>query len=601
VRGSAGRALGTALGTLAMALAAAPAAASAAGAAPPQPNAAAAATPKPRPLALNDAADKALRAELARRGLEPSAVEPQLEALRAADPWVALVQGADRIGGAGAFAYMALDQAFAELGVPAAERMALADTDAASDQLTALGEQMKLFQDPALGIPEPWRASFAQLALDLGRARRLAAQALAGIDEQERRNLLEGVFKLVVAKGQEDAIDRGALARAALTALVATDAFLAGRAGNGPPVFAWRTDVPGVEGFALGPFATAAGPLYIGGVDRNTWSLTEHAVVVDLGGDDRHAPHPSRGPALTGADLSVIIDLAGSDGYEADVPATIGGGLFGLSLVRDEAGNDGYGGRALTQGSGSFGAGLLVDAAGEDRYEAGDAAQGAGHQGVGLLVDGEGDDIYAVGNFGQAAGAEGGIGVLADLSGRDVYLDTRASEDDHVQGSGAAGLPWQEARPGTGILLEVRGDDVYRAFVRAQGFALGGATGLLIDGAGNDLFVLEEQGQGRTESCTDHSGITRGLLIDLGGDDVRLVAAGHSQACSVPSAGSCSGTSVLLDADGTDVLRCGDEKTCRGVAAGDGRALFIDLGAKPPVRIGLPANPKPAPAGKVAK
>ena len=178
--------------------------------------AAAAATAKPRPLALNDAADKALRAELARRGLKPSAVEPQLEALRAADPWVALVQGADRIGGAGAFAYMALDQAFAELGVPAAERMALADTDAAGDQLAALGEQMRLFQDPALGIPEPWCASFAQLAVDLARARRLAAEALAGIDERERRDVAR---RIVLARsppaGPNSPIDLAPLARAA--------------------------------------------------------------------------------------------------------------------------------------------------------------------------------------------------------------------------------------------------------------------------------------------------------------------------------------------------------------------------------------------------
>ena len=605
--GSAGRARGAALGTLAMALAAALAAAFAAGAAPPPPKGAAAATPKPRPRALNDAADKALRAELARRKLEPSAVEPQLEALRAADPWVALVQGADRIGGAGAFAYMALDQAFAELGVPPAERMALADDADAADQLTALGEQMKLFQDPALGIPEPWCASFAQLAVDLARARRLATEALAGIDESDRRKLLGGAVFSITSQYRAS-VDLAPLARAALTALLATDAFLAGLPKNLPPTFAWRTDVPGVEGFALGPFATAAGPLYIGGVDRNEWTLPERAVVVDLGGDDYHRPRPRSGAALTGADLSVIIDIAGRDGYEAEAAGTIAGGLFGLSLVRDEAGNDGYSGGAVSLGAGHFGAGLLVDASGDDRYEAVYWAQGAGDPGIGLLVDGDGDDVYSVEEFGQGAGSEGGIGVLADLGGQDVFLARSSAAQGY--GRRSALLP---ARAGTGILLDAGGDDLYRAIYLAQGFAEGAGTGLLVDGGGNDTFLLARDGQGRGASVENSLApeTARGVLIDLGGDDVRLAAEAHAQAAStrasVEDLLDPTGISVLLDTGGTDVLRCGDEKTCRGVAEGEGRALFIDLGVKPPVRIGLPtkqkAKPAPAPAspGQAAK
>jgi hypothetical protein len=590
-----------------MALAAAHATALAAGAPPSPPKGATAATPKPRPLALTDTADKALRAERARRGLKPSAVEPQLEALRAADPWVALVQGADRIGGAGAFAYMALDQAFAELGVPAADRMALADTDAAGDQLAALGAQMKLFEDPALGIPEPWRASFAQLALDLARARRLTAEALAGIDEIDRRKVLAGAV-FFVAPQDRYSVDPSPLARAALTALLATDAFLTGLPKNLPPTFAWRTDVPGVTGFALGPFATVAGPLYIGGVDRNEWSLPERAVVVELGGDDSHRPHPTTGPALTGADLSVIIDIAGRDGYEAEVAGTIGGGLFGLSVVRDEAGNDGYSGGAVSLGAGRFGAGLLLDCSGDDNYVAVTDAQGAGDAGVGLLVDGDGDDMYSLGEFGQAAGLENGIGVLADLAGRDVFL----AGSLNAQGYGGSAGQFS-AGAGMGVLLEVGGDDLYRAIDLAQGFAEGVGTGLLVDGGGNDTFLLTSDGQGRGASVDSSLApeTARGLLIDLGGDDVRLAAEGHAQAAStrasVEDRLDPTGIAVLLDTGGTDVLRCGDEKTCRGVAEGEGRALFIDLGVKPPVRIGLPARqkakPAPAPAspGKVAK
>jgi hypothetical protein len=221
-------------------------------------------------------------------------------------------------------------------------------------------------------------------------------------------------------------------------------------------------------------------------------------------------------------------------------------------------------------------------------------------------VDGSGDDLYAIGSFGQAAGYSNGVGVLADLSGRDTYVQTTPAEDfDYVQGCGLAD-GFRNEWPGTGVLLEVRGDDIYRAGDHSQAYAAGAGSGNLIDGSGNDLFALDEIGQGYGESYTDRPGLARGTLIDMGGDDVRLVAVGSAQACSCSAAGWSggrvpAGISFLLDTGGTDALRCGDATSCRGVAEGEGRALFIDLGAKPPVRIALPANPKPAPAGKGAK
>ena len=599
--GSAGRARGAALGALAMALAAALAAAFAAGAAPPPPKGAAAATPKPRPRALNDAADKALRAELARRKLEPSAVEPQLEALRAADPWVALVQGADRIGGAGAFAYMALDQAFAELGVPPAERMALADDADAADQLTALGEQMKLFQDPALGIPEPWCASFAQLAVDLARARRLAAQALAGIPPASRTAIAAGLLDLAGVAELRDAnavaIDFAALARATATMLLASDAFLEALPERVPPAFSWRTDVAGVSGFALGPFPTMAGPLYLGSVDANVWSVPRNAIVVDLGGQDTYTMGDERyTPPAEGAALGVVLDIAGDDAYRPAAPAAVGAGVLGLALVRDVAGDDVYEDRALGQGVGLFGAGLLLDQSGDDRYVVGTSGQGCAYAGVGLLVDGGGEDAYIVTSFGQGVAAGQAVGLLVDLSGDDVYRARAEIAYDGqlgaAQGAGFRVPP--EGPPGLGVLLDVAGNDTYLAVTQAQGFA-GRGRGLLVDGGGDDVTTAGTQSQ-----AAAIGGVA--LLLDLGGNDVRLLRGADGQARGVSS-----GTSALLDTGGTDVLRCGDEKTCRGVAEGEGRALFIDLGVKPPVRIGLPtkqkAKPAPAPAspGQAAK
>jgi hypothetical protein len=581
-----------------MALAASLAAAPAAGAAPPPPKSPAAAAAKPRPLALSDAADKALRAELARRGLKPPAVEPQLDALRAADPWVALVRGAERIGGAGAFAYMALDQAFAELGVPPEQRMALADPDAAADQLSALGDQMHLFDDPALGISEAWRASFAQLAIDLARARRLGTAALAGLTPQARAEVAAGMLRFAASGTAPPvdprALDFAALAPAAATMLLATDAFLERLPRDEAPTFAWRTDVPGVAGFALGPFPTMAGPLYLGGVDANAWAVPRDAIVIDLGGPDTYASSAERYAPPPDAGLLVVLDLQGDDAYRPSNPATLAAGALGLSLLRDVAGDDVYEDHALGQGSAVFGVGLLVDEAGDDRYLLGSAGQGCALAGVGLLVDGGGADLYLAGGLAQGVAAGRGVGVLADLAGDDTY---RATADSMLEASAAAAqgatpLPATGAAPGTGLLLDVAGDDLFLASVRAQAAASGG-RGLLVDGGGNDLVALGAAGQ---------ADATRGgsaVLIDLGGDDTRILRGSSGQAAAD------GGTAVLLDLGGTDQLRCGGESSCRGIARGEGHALFIDLGVKPPVRIGLPAKPKakpaPAPSGTVAK
>ncbi|MCU0223944.1 MAG: hypothetical protein MUF27_07720 [Acidobacteria bacterium] len=591
---SAGRARGAALGTLAMALAAALATAIAAGAAPPPPKSPAAATAKPRPLALNDATDKALRAELARRGLKPSAVEPQLDALRAADPWVALVQGADRIGGAGAFAFVALDQAFARLGVPAAQRMALADTDDAADQLTALGQQMHLFDDPALGIPEAWRASFAQLAIDLARARQRAAEALAALPPAARTEIAAGMLPFA-ASGQPPradaaAVDYGALARAAGTLLLATDAFLEQLPRDEAPAFAWRTNVPGVTGFALGPFPTVAGPMYLGGVDANGWAVPRDAILIDLGGPDHYGASGERYAPPPDAGLLVVLDLQGDDSYRPVAPGALAAGALGLSLLRDLGGNDSYEDRALGQGSAIFGVGLLLDEAGNDRYLLGSGGQGNACAGVGMLVDGAGDDLYLAGGLGQGAASGHSVGLLADLSGDDVYRATGeevlGAAAAAAQGAGLRAPP--EGARGTGILLDLAGDDVFLAARGAQGSASGG-HGLLIDGGGNDFSSVGSDGQAGA------SGGGTAVLIDFGGDDVRFIRGADGQAAAD------GGAAVLLDDGGADQLRCGDAKSCRGVAAGDGRALFIDLGAKPSVRIGLPPKPAAAPAKEAVK
>ncbi len=542
--------------TLALALAAA---------APVSLSAAAPADTAPRPLALSDATREALEKEIARRGLSAAAIAPLIDALGSVDPWVALVREASvppGIESASALAYLVLDRAAAERGVPAAQRMALADPADATEQLEELAAQMRVIEDAEPSIPEVWRAALAQLTVDLARARRLVARALAPIGPVERRAASLSDDALAATAGP--APDPALLHLGGATALLATDAFLALIPAGSPPSFAWRTDLPGVTGPALGPFATAAGPLFLGGVARNEWSLPADAIVVDLGGDDLYrVTAPVRIPD-TGALCSVIVDLDGRDEYLATRPGALGGALFGLSLLRDERGDDRYEGASVTLGAAMFGVGLLVDGAGDDRYSAERLSQGAAAAGFGILADAGGDDAFLAGDASQGFGGAGGVGVLVDALGDDLYRGRLAQ--GVATGSGASG-----------VLLDAGGSDVYLSDASGQADAARG-RGLLVDGGGADLY---RAGALRGQAEARDGGVA--LLVDLGaGADIRV---GRAQAFAY------GGTAILLDDGGENVVRCGDASACRGAAAAGGSALFLDIGSSPAVRIAVPTAP----------
>lgn len=495
--------------------------------------------PAPRPLALSDAAESALRKEIARRKLPRPAADPLLDALRAADPWVELAREAaapGRVESASALAYLALDRAAMVRGVPAGERAALADPASAAEQLEDLAAQMRVIEDAEPSIPEAWRAALAQLVVDLARARRLAAEALAPIGPQQRRAV--SLAEKSLADAPPLLPDLARLHRSAATALLATDAFLALLPPGSPPSFAWRTDRPGVSGPALGPFATVAGPLFLGGVDRNEWALPADAIVVDLGGDDLYrVTDPARVPER-GALFSVIVDLDGRDGYHATRPGALGGALFGVSLLRDERGDDRYDGTALTQGAALCGVGLLVDGAGNDRYSAERWAQGAAAAGFGVLADGAGDDSFLTRDASQGFGGAAGVGVLAERHGDDLYRGGFAQ----AVATGADAL---------GVLLDADGADVFLSDGAGQASAAQGGRAILVDGAGADLF-RSRSGGGQASAREGGSA----LLLDLGaGEDTFLGGAPD---------GAADGTALRLDEGPPPAVRVGVPAAARG-------------------------------------
>lgn len=196
-------------------------------------------------------------------------------------------------------------------------------------------------------------------------------------------------------------------------------------------------------------------------------------------------------------DYALQVDLGGDDTYANSAGAAdpLGNGLA-ASVVLDLGGNDRYAspvpsatGAGAVQGAADVGGiGMLVDASGNDVYEATATEGTAGGQGMGAA----------------------GVGLLADLAGNDTYRVvnespadvTGASETARGQGNGVLG--------GMGILLDRTGDDSFLlrshpapavdpggtvrpgdVSVEGSGFANVGGTAILAVGDGADEVALE--------------------------------------------------------------------------------------------------------------
>lgn len=341
--------------------------------------------------------------------------------------------------------------------------------------------------------------------------------------------------------------------------------------------------------------------LAIGAAGPNRWIGPLPPVVVDMGGDDRYEGEVAvtrgglslvidldgddeyrcagDGAAFSVGGLAVLLDLKGNDRYRVDGFGE-GASLGGVALLVDQAGDDVYEGDVFCQGAGSLGIGALVDGDGSDLYSAATFAQGFGHlAGFGLLQETAGHDSYLLRpryldqiryedhfttlgqgfGFGQRPDLSGGIGLLHDLSGNDIY-----SCDIYGQG---AGYWWS-----LGALVDREGNDRYLGFQYAQGAGVHLAGGLLLDGAGLDVYVS----RGVSQGCGHDLAV--GLLADRGGDDSYL-SWDLSQ-----GGGNANGTGLLVDGAGSDLYAMRSETKPR--AWGDRRrrtgsvGLFVDGGGE---------------------
>jgi hypothetical protein len=275
--------------------------------------------------------------------------------------------------------------------------------------------------------------------------------------------------------------------------------------------------IPGVEGTILMTWMTPQGRCVIGGKGANRYS-GDFAFILDLGGNDIYDMPPCKP-----GHFRLVADMSGNDIYRGERGA--GSGIGCVDILVDLAGNDVYQNTKWSQGAGCLGVGILADFGGDDIYTSHWCSQGAAFLGIGLLYDHSGSDHYQADVYSQGFGYTKGFGMLLDRAGNDSYRagwkypDDRWPNRAHVsmsQGFGFGMRPWSTGvgtDGGIGLLSDKQGDDVYDADYFSQGGSYWYALGILHDWQGADRYSAGQYSQG--------SGIhlSFGALLDDAGDD----------------------------------------------------------------------------------
>jgi HEAT repeat protein len=340
------------------------------------------------------------------------------------------------------------------------------------------------------------------------------------------------------------------------------------------------------------------GPVVIGDTSRTVYDGC-FALIIDPGGDDVYNLTDDRR-----VHFRMIVDVSGDDIYRSPGNSGLAGAITGTSVVMDLAGDDSYRSGDMSLGAGICGIGVIEDMGGNDSYTSGVFSQGAGFLGLGILKDDRGHDTYVSGMQSQAFGYVMGSGLLLERGGNDTY-HTRMSQtdilryDDHYltlsQGCAFGSRP--DYSGGIGLLVDSRGNDVYSSDIFGQGVAYWFAAGALVDRSGHDRYCSYQYAQG--------AGIhlAFGLLLDNRGDD-GYISKGVSQGCGhdlslglladlsgndwytatdlSQGAGNANGTGIIYDADGNDAYASKDRVNVNGY--GNYRREFGSLGLHLDVR-----------------
>ena len=436
-------------------------------------------------------------------------------------------------------------------------------------------------------VPVPVQTVVADLLRAMARAAPIIREASARLAADDRAFLVRTLSKTESAAATLDEtdawrvldlaarVDRGRLFTGAMMVCGAVDRArraLAQWVREGKPGLAdgaAPSDRPDVaDGDVLLVAETSLGLVVIGGPGSTTYRQ-DAALIVDLGGDDSYL-NRAGGTADPAHPIAIVIDLDGDDRYVAPGDFAHGAAAFGVGILLDLAGRDTYVGRQFAQGAGLFGVGILVDAAGDDVYEAAAFAQGAAGFGLGLLVDETGNDRYQATLFAQGFGMTAGLGLLLEETGNDSYVIAGGPRDfrqpEHGQSFGQGfGLGMRPlASGGIGLLADHAGSDLYVADYFAQGASYWLGLGALVDDAGDDRYVATRYAQGAGVH------LSVGVLWDGSGDDA-YSAWGVSQGC-----GHDFAVGILADGGGHDLYVA--TWLSQGVGNADGIGLLVDLG-----------------------
>ena len=341
-----------------------------------------------------------------------------------------------------------------------------------------------------------------------------------------------------------------------------------------------KKDLIGRFGHNTGPLLhesmTEIGKVIVGGPGPNVYT-EDAALILDLGGDDLYLNNA--GGTRPGMPVALVIDWDGNDRYITKESFSQGAGVLGGGFLLDLAGDDTFVSPDGSQGAGFYGIGLLYHSGGDSEYSAGSFAQGTGQMGIGLLLDRKGNDLYLCSHHGQGLGLFGGAGILIDEAGDDHYRLGGSEPDfrDPLKSTTSVGQGFGKGvRPedgnhgipgGIGILIDEGGDDVYLADYFAQGSSYYYGTGILVDMAGNDRYIAGRYAQG----AGIHSSV--GVFIDEAGDDSYYTSYGVAQGM-----GHDYGVGFFEDDAGDDNYWGGT--LVQGATTVGGIGLFIDMAGK---------------------
>ncbi|RJQ40487.1 MAG: PDZ domain-containing protein [Nitrospiraceae bacterium] len=318
---------------------------------------------------------------------------------------------------------------------------------------------------------------------------------------------------------------------------------------------------------------TPIGKVIVGGEGANVYKK-DAALIIDLGGDDLYLNNA--GGTREGMPAALVVDFSGNDRYVSKDNFSQGAGVLGGGFLLDLGGNDTFVSLDGSQGAGFWGIGILYHGDGNSVLNSRSFSQGTAQMGLGIAINGRGDSKYSCLYGGQGYGLFGGAGILIDKAGNDYYhlgglesdfRDPLKATQSMGQGfghgirpaNGINGIPG-----GIGILADEQGNDIYIADYFAQGSSYYYGLGILHDKSGNDQYISGRYSQG----AGIHS--TAGVLIDEKGDDSYYASFGVAQGL-----GHDFGIGFFEDAQGNDKYWGGT--LVQGAATNKSIGIFIDM------------------------